>query len=78
MHCKSLWIKVSAKCINVNVNMHTVKIISVYVHILPKPHTNVLYFLNENEKRVALYLEENEKAVVFDIVFLWLLIFLMK
>ncbi len=22
MHCKSLWIKASAKCINVNVNMH--------------------------------------------------------
>ncbi len=35
--------------------MHTVKIISVYVHILPKPHINVLYFLNENEKRVVLY-----------------------
>ncbi len=32
--------------------MHTVKIISVYVHILPKPHNNVLNF------------EENEKAVV--------------
>ncbi len=37
--------------------MHTVKIISLYVHILPKPHINVLN------------LEENEKAVVFDIIF---------
>ncbi len=40
-----------------NFIMHTVKIISVYVHILPKPHINVLNF------------EENEKAVVFDIIF---------
>ncbi len=23
MHCKSLWIKASAKCINVNVNVNT-------------------------------------------------------
>ncbi len=46
--------------------MHTVKIISVYVHILPKPHNNVLNF------------EENEKAVVFDIIFLWLFMFLTK
>ncbi len=58
--------------------VHTVKIISAYVHVLLKPHINVLYFCNENEKRVALYFEENEKAVVFDIIFLWLLIFLMK
>ncbi len=49
--------------------MHTVKIISVYVHVFPKPHINVLYFLYENEKRVVLYFEENEKAVVFDIIF---------
>ncbi len=57
--------------------MHTVKIISAYVHVLPKPHINVLhFFLNENEKRVVLYFEENEKAVVF--IFLWLLIFFMK
>ncbi len=57
--------------------MYTVKINSVglYVHILPKPHINVLYFLNENEKRVVLYYEENEKAVVFDMILLWLLIF---
>ncbi len=48
---------------------HTVKIISVYVHILSKPHINVLYFLNENIKRVVLYFEENEKAVLFDIIF---------
>ncbi len=27
-----------------NFIMHTVKLISVYVHILPKPHINVLYF----------------------------------
>ncbi len=37
--------------------MHTVKIIRVYVHTLPKPHINVLYF------------EENEKAAVFDVIF---------
>ncbi len=37
--------------------MHSVKIISVHVHILPKPHINVLYF------------EANEKAVVFDMIF---------
>ncbi len=57
--------------------MYTVKINSVglYVHILPKSHINVLYFLNENEKRVVLYFEENEKAVVFDMILLWLLIF---
>ncbi len=61
-----------------NFIVHTVKIISAYVHVLLKPHINVLYFYNENEKRVALYFEENEKAVVFDIIFLWLLIFLMK
>ncbi len=35
--------------------MHTVKLIRVYVHILPKPHINVLYF--------------EEKVVVFDIIF---------
>ncbi len=57
--------------------MHTVKIISVYVHILPKPHI-VLYILNENEKGVVLYFEGNEKVVVFDIIFLWLLIFFIK
>ncbi len=50
---------------------------SVYVHILPKPHINVEYFLNENEKKDVLYFEENEKAV-FDIIILWLLIFFMK
>ncbi len=38
------------------------------MHILPKPHINVLYFKNKNEKRVVLYFEENEKAVVFDII----------
>ncbi len=43
--------------------MHTVKIISVYVHILPKPHINVLN------------LEENEKAVVFDIIFVAIHVF---
>ncbi len=35
-------------------SMHTVKIISVYVHILPKTQIHVLNF------------EENEKAAVFD------------
>ncbi len=40
--------------------MHTVKIISVYVHVSPKPHINVLYFLNENEKKVVLYFKNNE------------------
>ncbi len=48
--------------------IHSVKIIRVYVHILPKPHINVLYFQNENEKGCVLYFEENEKAVVFDII----------
>ncbi len=38
------------------------------MHILPKSHINVLYFLNENEKRVVLCFEENENAVVFDII----------
>ncbi len=33
--------------------IHTVKILRVYVDILPKPC--VLYFLNENEKRVVFY-----------------------
>ncbi len=32
------------------------------MHILPKPHINVLYFQNENEKGCVLYFEENEKA----------------
>ncbi len=54
---------------------HAVKIISVYVHTLPEPHTNVLHFLNENEKIVVLYFEENKKAVVFDIIFLGLVIY---
>ncbi len=47
--------------------MHTVKIFTVYVHILPKPPINVLHFFNENEERVVLYFEENEKAVVFEL-----------
>ncbi len=42
--------------------MHTVKIISAYLHILPKPHINVLYFFNENEKRVVLYFEKKRKG----------------
>ncbi len=48
-------------CLSFNFHfiMHTVKIIRVHVHILPKPHINVLYFLNENKKRVVLYFEEN-------------------
>ncbi len=51
-----------------NFIVHRVKIIRC-VHILPKPHINVLYFSNENEKRVVLYFEENEKGMVFDIIF---------
>ncbi len=46
-----------------------------YVHVLPKPHINVLYFLYENEKRVVLYFEENENAVVFYIFFVAINIF---
>ncbi len=52
---------------------HAVKIINV--HTLPEPHTNVLHFLNENEKIVVLYFEENKKAVVFDIIFWGLVIY---
>ncbi len=33
MHCKSLWIKASAKCINVNVNIH-IYCNSIYLHLL--------------------------------------------
>ncbi len=42
--------------------MHTVKLIRVYVHILPKPHINVLYF--------------EEKVVVFDIFFVAIYIYI--
>jgi len=37
MHCKLLWIKASAKCIHVNVNMKSImwEMISVFIHKLP-------------------------------------------
>ncbi len=48
MHCKSLWIKASAKCINVNVNVtlwHTHRFeaegdtgVNSQVHMRPKAH----------------------------------------
>ncbi len=48
--------------------MHTVKIISAYLHILPKPHINVLYiFLMKTKRELFYILKKNEKAVVFDI-----------
>ncbi len=34
MHCKSLWIKASAKCINVNVMEHPVITVCNYVDVI--------------------------------------------
>ncbi len=41
MHCKSLWIKASAKCINVNVNIksnynYKLKLYKYYIHTFKK------------------------------------------
>ncbi len=52
---------------NINRDMQgtcKVKIISVYVHVLPKPHINVLYFKNENKKRVVLYFRKRKGSGV--------------
>ncbi len=38
MHCKSLWIKASAKCININVNIAT----SIESHLLMKGLTTLV------------------------------------
>ncbi len=36
MHCKSLWIKASAKCLNVNVNVTSAK--NINVHLTAQAH----------------------------------------
>ncbi len=40
MHCKSLWIKASAKCINVNVNVNVNDLDSTTLSLI---HTHVLW-----------------------------------
>ncbi len=42
MHCKSLWIKASAKCINENVKENLVKCF-IFIKYL---HINILYCIN--------------------------------
>ncbi len=49
MHCKSLWIKASAKCINININIYATSHSGVWIPswehsskwLLLKPHTRV-------------------------------------
>ncbi len=41
--------------------MHTVKIISVCVHIFPKPHINVLYIFQMKTKRELFYILRKTK-----------------
>ncbi len=64
MHCKSLWIKASAKCINVNIEAQTEQMYACIQHVLTPNSSHIdHFFLLSQDVLVLLF---DNQGTVFD------------